>query len=222
MFGNIKGTLGAIDVKEIPISKPFDHPMSYINRKFFSSIKLQCVATTRRIFTDLYCGEVGSMHDARMFRRSPLYEVLRNENQRRHLLPREAHILGDGAYPLSTYLLTPFRNNGHLQGHQVNFNSVLASMRVCIENAWGLLESRFRCLKYLLRYATELTPLITSACCCFHNICIQLGDEGDFTDDDSDEEEEDLMLHYVLPPGEGIQAGAVKRDVIAWDLFLEG
>ncbi|CAN7974936.1 unnamed protein product, partial [Ixodes persulcatus] len=58
------------------------------------------------------------------------------------------HVLGDAAYPLREYLLTPFRNYGKLVPDEVNYNLKLSQTRVRIKNAFGLLKGRFRQLLY--------------------------------------------------------------------------
>ncbi|KAE8743451.1 hypothetical protein FOCC_FOCC010941 [Frankliniella occidentalis] len=58
----------------------------------------------------LHFGEVGSMHDARVFRRnrSPLQrKLLENENNK--LLDADPHIIGDKACPLMDCLMIPFK-----------------------------------------------------------------------------------------------------------------
>ena len=47
-------------------------------------------------FIDVFVGWPGSVHDARVYRNSPLEEKVSH-------LPIESHLLGDGAYPLTKY-----------------------------------------------------------------------------------------------------------------------
>lgn len=71
--------LGAIDCTHIRIKKPavkqvvnVDH---YYNRKKYFSINLQAVVDSEMRFTNVYCGEPGSLHDARVLRKSSLYNI---------------------------------------------------------------------------------------------------------------------------------------------------
>jgi hypothetical protein len=64
--------IGLIDGCHIPISTPKTDPENYVNRKGFHSVLLQAVCDDKLLFTDLYVGWPGSVHDARVFRRSPL------------------------------------------------------------------------------------------------------------------------------------------------------
>ncbi|XP_067143869.1 putative nuclease HARBI1 [Centruroides vittatus] len=136
------GVIGCIDGSHIPIKAPINHPESYINRKGFHSVLLQAVMDSRFVnhsfcfslnldfevnFIDLYAGEVGSVHDARVFRCSKLGRSLST------LVPPKYHLLGDSAYPLQEQLITPFRDNGHLSPQQLNFNLKHSRTRNIVE-----------------------------------------------------------------------------------------
>ena len=43
------------------------------------------------------------------------------------------------------WLITPYRDNGHLTRQQRRFNTVLSSLRQKVERAIGLLKGRWRC-----------------------------------------------------------------------------
>lgn len=60
------------------------------------------------IFLDVYTGWPGSVHNAKMYQNSPIYHHLQNA------MGTDYHLLGDSAYPLSRTLITPYRDNGHL------------------------------------------------------------------------------------------------------------
>jgi len=87
------------------------------------------------------------MHDARVFRQSPLFQNI--SNARIHFIPRQLHLIGDSAYPLMTNLMTPYKDNGHLTLQQIRYNVKLSSIRSIIERSFGLLKTKFRRLKYL-------------------------------------------------------------------------
>jgi hypothetical protein len=109
----------------------------------------------------------GSVHDGRVFRTSDIYEIGQN------LCEPNYHIIGDAAYPCKSWVMTPFRNNGHLTPAEVYYNTHLSKTRVVIENAFALLKGRFRRLKYMLerKHIADYTKTIV-ACCVLHNICI--------------------------------------------------
>ena len=91
------------------------------------------------------------------------------------------------------WLLTPFKNNGHLTAVQIRYNEKHSGTPQVIERALGLLKGRWRRLKCLEMEAVEEMPSIVSAGCVLHNFCL-LADEGDieqFFDDDSDGDDSD-------------------------------
>lgn len=60
--------IGAIDGCHIRIAAPHEHPEDYINRKLFHSLVLQAIVDSRKLFTDVYIGQPGSMHDSRILK----------------------------------------------------------------------------------------------------------------------------------------------------------
>jgi hypothetical protein len=129
-FEEISGfprVLGAVDGCHIRIEKPREFPNSYINRKGFPSIILQGICDKRKLFTDVYVGQPGSVHDARVFQASEIYEQMQN-NQVQFI--NDSHLIGDLAYPLSTKLLVGFKDRGDLTNAQKVFNKKLSQTRV--------------------------------------------------------------------------------------------
>jgi DDE superfamily endonuclease len=85
-------------------------PKTDSGSKGFHSIQLQVVCDSRCTFIDWFVGWPGSANDARVWNNSPIGKAL-GSNQ--DLLPINSHLLGDSAYPLNIYLITPYRDNGH-------------------------------------------------------------------------------------------------------------
>jgi len=136
-------------------------------------------------------GNVGSVHDSRVFRTSSLQQVLESVDGR---LPAQYHLLGDSAYPLRDYLLVPFRDNGHLSRTEVKFNVAHSKTRCDVERAIGLLKGKFRRLKDLDMTATDYIPHVIFACCVLHNfIILENGvDEDDIVMSDSDSDDDNV------------------------------
>lgn len=92
----------------------------------------------------------------------------------------EWHILGDSAYPIKKYLITPYRDYGNLTEQQIRFNYKLSACRVKIENAFGLLKGRFRQLMRLDFTTVQRCCKFIIACCTLHNLCLL---DDDYFDD---------------------------------------
>ncbi|KAH3699211.1 hypothetical protein DPMN_074166 [Dreissena polymorpha] len=203
------GIIGALDGSHIEIKKPTLHGNSYINRKGYASLQVQAVCTDDMLFIHIFTGYPGSCHDARILRNSDLWQNGPN-------LCGENHIIADAAYPTRKWLLTPYRDNGHLNAAQKKYNKYHSSCRVVIERAFALLKGRFRRLKYI--DASVKTAVIIIMCSCiFHNICLINHDDVNEFLEDAD------MLDPVLNPicvhdnynDEGVR----KRDLIAAGLI---
>jgi hypothetical protein len=94
--------------------------------------------------------------------------------------------LGDAAYSIREWLLIPYRDYGNLSDKQRQFNKQFCATRVLIENAFGLLKSRFRQLTELDLHSVDKISKFIISCCVLHNLCIDNND--DFICDDIDNE----------------------------------
>lgn len=175
-FRNIQGienVIGAIDGSHIEIIKPKENQDAYVNRKGYHSILLQGIVDHRKKFIDVFCGEPGSIHDARLLRKSAVFnKIINNE-----IYLGNCIILGDTAYPNLPWLITPFKDNGHLTEHQKLFNYKISATRVVIENAFGLLKGRFRRLRKLDNVNLKTCAEIVMTACILHNICLEEKDD---------------------------------------------
>ncbi|XP_066585183.1 putative nuclease HARBI1 [Prorops nasuta] len=161
-------TIGAIDGTHIKISAPQNHPETYINRKGYHSIQLQVICNEDLTFLHCYCGQIGSVHDMRVFRLSS-FETLCTPQY----FPEDTHLVGDAAYTIHQCIMVPFKDNGHLTEEEINFNNHLSSARMIVERSIGLLKGRFRSiLDKLPMRRIDLIPKCIMACCILHNICI--------------------------------------------------
>lgn len=118
-----------MDGTQIPIPGP-TADNSYYNRKGFHSLQLQAICDAKSKFINVCCGWPGSVHDARVWQNCQVYKKL--EENPLDLLPAGTYLLGDTAYPLAKYLITPFKDDGHLTRQKRVFNARLSSTRVVI------------------------------------------------------------------------------------------
>jgi hypothetical protein len=168
----IRNVIGAIDGCHIKIHKPKDNQESYYNRKGFHSLLLQGIVDNTKLFLDVYCGEPGSIHDARLLRKSNIYLKAQDPN-----FFASYFLLGDSAYPCTNWLVTPFKDNGALTRLQKLFNYKHSATRMVVEHTYGLLKGRFRRLLHLDNLSLKFCVKCIMACCILHNICIKEKDD---------------------------------------------
>lgn len=201
--------LGCIDGTSISIRTPA-HKIknTYVNRHDQPSLTLQGLCDSKRKFLDVFTGAPGKIHDSRVFRLSPLSNTLPQ------ICGQQYHILGDSAYPLREYLLTPYRDYGNLTAPQINYNYKFSATRVRIENTFGILKGRFRQLNFVDFHTVDKITKFIISCCILHNLCTDLMDLWEMVDYVPDipqpcnEEERNLRL-----------AGEEKRGQICNQLY---
>ena len=169
-IGKIPNVIGAIDGSHIPIKAPHLFPVDYFNRKGFYSIVLQAVVDYKKKFLDICVGWPGSTHDSRILTNSSLYNKFTNSQN--NLATNSKYILGDGSYPNLNWLIVPYKDIGRgLTHQQTYFNLKHSQTRIKVEQAFGLLKGRWRCLLHTLEVSCEIVSHIITTCCILHNIC---------------------------------------------------
>ena len=173
---------GAVDGCHIPVMPPASNHTDFYNRKGWYLIVLQAVVDENYLFTDVCVGWPGSVHDARVLANSSLYK----RAEEKHILCGETvthrgvdipiFLVGDSAYPLSTWLMKPFVHNSNLTSSQRSFNYYLSRARIVVENGFGRLKARWRRLMKRNDMNIENIPCIVTTCCILHNMCEVHGD----------------------------------------------
>jgi len=96
----------------------------------------------------------------------------------------EFHLLGDSAYAISLWLLTPFRHVGNITRDKQRFNNIFSETRGLIENASALIKQRFRQILHMdFQTVNKITRFLISVCV-LHNICIDANDLLPFGDEE--------------------------------------
>ena len=128
----------------------------------------------------------------------------------------QGYLLGDSAYGLRPFLLTPFLHpNGQAEE---NYNRALCKARPEIEKVYGNLKHRFAIIHFGFR--TKDIPKaqrMLSACVVLHNICNNMGDHDFLLDD--------MLPHVVAPvvhqqPAAPANDGRRIRDLIVATHFV--
>ncbi|XP_024523203.1 uncharacterized protein LOC112343649 isoform X2 [Selaginella moellendorffii] len=114
----------------------------------------------------------GRIHDMRVFCNS----TLRNKIVARELLTSpvvlayddriKPYLVGDKGYQLQQHLMIP----------HTTFNLHHHLARIVIEQAFGLLKMKFRCLDQKQRIQSKYLPNIIKSCCILHNFLIDVGE----------------------------------------------
>lgn len=177
---NFPHCLRAIDGKHITIQCPVNSGSEFFNYKKFFSIVLMAVCDARYKFILVDIGAFGSVSDGAVFRDSKFGKAL---DQGEIVLPADSKIngidvtmpyffVGDAAFPLKKYIMRPFPGN-NLTIKQRIFNYRLSRARRTIENAFGILVTRWRIFKGPIISSVETAEKIVGACLCLHNFLIE-------------------------------------------------
>lgn len=126
-------------------------------------------------FTYLDVGAYGSEGDVNIFRNSKFGQDIINDTQD---FPDDATIngvklpyfyIGDDAFPLCKRMMKPYGGRRGLTDEERVFNYRLSRARRCIENAFGIMSSKWLVLKKTMFCSPERAQKLITACCLLHN-----------------------------------------------------
>lgn len=174
---NFHHCVGAIDGKHIAIRKPPKSGSVYYNYKGFYSIVLLALVDSNYTFMWADVGAPGSCSDGGVFNRGSLKRRLADNTL--GLPPPEPipgddknipyFIIGDDAFPMATYLMKPFPLR-LLTPPQRIFNYRLSRGRNTVENSFGILANRWRCLLTTLNVPPRTARKVVKGCITLHNV----------------------------------------------------
>lgn len=169
----------ATDGSHIFIKQPSLRPNDYLNRKSRYSINVMATADYKYRFVDVSVACPGSMHDASIFVASPLYAKLSTgalPTYKRELIPDRpkvpAFLLGDAAYPLSTFLMKEYPDGGKDVAEKF-FSQKLSSARIVIECAFGRVKGKWKCLQRDMDINMNDLPAVIYSCFVLHNFILE-------------------------------------------------
>ena len=154
----------------------------YHNFKNFYSVVLMALVDAKYRFIWASVGYPGNSHDSIIFQSTHLWQEI-TENQAIPLIGKDVDsvniqpvILGDGAFPLKSWLMKPY-GNAAMTSQQKYFNYRLSRARMVTEAAYGQLKGRWRLMHRKSESTKEVVRATALACIVLHNICIECNDQ---------------------------------------------
>ena len=115
--GTINGCIGAIDGWIVKITRPkvkdgIRNPGSFFSRKGFFGINVQAIVDKKKriLYRNILCR--GAEHDSTAFKNSSFYRNFLVHNWH-ELAKKGYYFIGDSAYSIKSFLLTPYDNVLH-------------------------------------------------------------------------------------------------------------
>ena len=174
---NFHHCLGALDGKHIKIQCPKGGGSLYYNYKGFHSVILMALVDADYRFIWVDVGSNGSAGDAQVFNGGKLKQAIVTGSLNfppPDALPNDDKeipyfIIGDDAFALQKWMMKPFSLRILTKSQRI-YNYRLSRARRIVENAFGILAHRFRCLLSTMQQDPKNVAAITLTCITLHNL----------------------------------------------------
>ena len=171
---------GALDGKHIHIRKPNNAGSQYYNYKKFHSVILLALADAQYRFLYVDVGAEGGAGDAGTWWRCNLHTAILSSRigfPPATTLPNgnmevPFHIIADDAFALKTWLMKPYSHLSQVH-HERVFNYRLSRARRVVENAFGILQMRWRVFTSPMNLQPRLVRDVALCACVLHNLSLQ-------------------------------------------------
>ena len=174
---NVPHALGALDGKHVAIRCPPKSGSLYYNYKGFFSIVLLALVDADYKFLWCDVGGAGRMSDAQIYNDCELKEAIDDQTigfPPDDPLPNDDQdtpyfILGDDAFALRTHLMKPYSLRTMTRSQAICNYRISRGRRV-VENAFGIMASRFNILLGRMQQSPEVVQKIVQCCVILHNM----------------------------------------------------
>ena len=197
--GLFTGCIGALDGWLVRIRSPqakdgVDTPGDYFSRKGFYCVNVQVIVDKKKRVLYRSIISRGAEHDSTAFRNSSLYKELLEKGA--ELAERNLYFIGDSAYAIRSFLLTPVDNTLHGQAGD-NYNYYHSSSRISVECAFGEINNRWGILWKSLGYDLSTNTSIIDACLRLHNFIVNYRETHEQRDGVTQDEEESIFREEI-------------------------
>ena len=173
---NFPHALGALDGRHIPIRCPQGGGSLFHNCKGFHSIVLLALVDGDYKFLWVDMGAAGSTSDAQIFKHTDLRHKIEDgsigfpDSESLGIGGPKVNffILRDDAFLLKLWLMRPY--SSHSMDLETVLNYRIWRGRTVVENAFGMLTSRFRIFQSLLQQEPRVVNRVVMACLVLHNL----------------------------------------------------
>ncbi|XP_070185252.1 putative nuclease HARBI1 [Littorina saxatilis] len=175
---NVPHAVGALDGKHVAIRKPPQSGSLYYNYKGFFSLVMLALVDADYNFIWVDVGAMGHMSDAQIYSNAsevkecfedgtinlPPPQPMTNDDR-----PIPYFMLADDAFALRTYLMKPYSKRGMTDAELITNYRISRGRRV-VENAFGILASRWQVLHTTLQQHPKVATSVVEAAVCLHNL----------------------------------------------------
>jgi len=174
---NYPHCIGALDGKRILLQAPVNSGSYFYDYKQQFSLILMALVDAHYRFLYVDVGANGRQSDGSVFANCRLSSALErnilNVPTGRPLPGTDTFapfvVVADDAFPMKPYLLKPYPSRLYNDTDSRFFNYRLSRARRIVENAFGILSSRWRVLRGRISLCPEKAEKVVLACCALHN-----------------------------------------------------
>jgi len=184
---NVPNCVSAVDGKHIVIQAPPCSRCDFCSYKGTYSVGILAACDAHYVFTAINVGAYGRESDGGVFAQWDFAEALQNQTLNipaPTFLPHSTEqrvpyvVVADNAFPLKTYLLKRYSGR-QLPVEKAVFNYRLSRARRVIENAFGIMATRWRIFRRSVVARPENVVLVVKAACVLHNFLQQDNQSND-------------------------------------------
>ena len=174
---NYPHAIGALDGKHVIMQAPHQSGSTYFNYKKMHSIVLLAICNAKYEFILFDIGDAGRQSDGSVYANSHLGYAIENntlnipaseEIVRKSDIKFPYVFLADDAFGLKPYIMKPYAGQ-KISLNQRVFNYRLSRARRVIENAFGIMTTRFRVFRRPIITDVEKVTKVMKVCVALHN-----------------------------------------------------